>query len=68
MPLLTFLLRLWQEKLVHVVDILLVAFIIYHVLLLMQGTRAVQEKGLVSMEGKDSLMKEGDIVYFRFNV
>ncbi|HRY30151.1 MAG TPA: redox-regulated ATPase YchF [Elusimicrobiota bacterium] len=30
--------------------------------------KAVQEKGLVSMEGKDYEMKDGDVVYFRFNV
>lgn len=30
--------------------------------------KALQEKGLVSMEGKDYEMKDGDVVYFRFNV
>jgi GTP-binding protein YchF len=30
--------------------------------------KAVQEKGLVTMEGKDYEMKDGDVVYFRFNV
>lgn len=30
--------------------------------------KAVQEKGLVSMEGKEYEMKDGDVVYFRFNV
>ncbi len=30
--------------------------------------RAVQEKGLVSMEGKDYEVQDGDVVYFRFNV
>jgi ribosome-binding ATPase YchF (GTP1/OBG family) len=30
--------------------------------------KALQEKGLVSMEGKEYEMKDGDVVYFRFNV
>jgi ribosome-binding ATPase YchF (GTP1/OBG family) len=30
--------------------------------------QAVQEKGLVSLEGKDYEIKDGDIVYFRFSV
>ena len=30
--------------------------------------RAVQEKGLVALEGKDYEIQEGDVVYFRFNV
>jgi len=30
--------------------------------------KAVQEKGLVSLEGKDYEMKDGDIVHFRFSV
>jgi len=30
--------------------------------------RAVQEKGQVSLEGKDYEIKDGDVVYFRFNV
>jgi ribosome-binding ATPase len=30
--------------------------------------KAVQEKGLVSMEGKEYEMRDGDVVYFRFNV
>lgn len=30
--------------------------------------RAVQEKGLVSLEGKEYEIREGDVVYFRFNV
>ncbi len=29
---------------------------------------AVKEKGLVSVEGKDYEIREGDVVYFRFNV
>src|SRR5262245_44188465 len=43
-----FLNTLWQEYLIHAVDVLLVAYIIYRVLLLIQGTRAVQVlRGLV---------------------
>lgn len=30
--------------------------------------RAVQEKGLMSLEGKDYEIKDGDVVYFRFSV
>jgi len=30
--------------------------------------KAIQEKGLLSIEGKDYEMHEGDVVYFRFNV
>jgi len=30
--------------------------------------RILQEKGLVSLEGKDYEMQEGDVVYFRFSV
>lgn len=30
--------------------------------------QAVKEKGLVSLEGKDYEIKEGDVVYFRFSV
>ena len=30
--------------------------------------KALQEKGLVSIEGKAYEMKDGDVVYFRFNV
>ena len=29
---------------------------------------AAREKGLVRMEGKDYVMKDGDVVLFRFNV
>jgi diadenylate cyclase len=36
------LVSLWNQYLVHVVDILLVSYIIFHMLLLMRGTRAVQ--------------------------
>ncbi len=28
----------------------------------------VREKGLFRLEGRDYLIKEGDVVYFRFNV
>ncbi len=30
--------------------------------------KAIQEKGLVALEGKDYEIKEGDVVYFRFSV
>ena len=30
--------------------------------------KAVQEKGLVSLEGKDYVINDGDVVYFRFSV
>ncbi len=30
--------------------------------------KAIQEKGLVSLEGKDYEMQDGDVVYFRFSV
>jgi GTP-binding protein YchF len=37
--------------------------------LVKHGTyKALQEKGLVTMEGKEYPMKDGDVVYFRFNV
>lgn len=40
--------RLWQSPFLHVVDVALVAFLIYRILLLFQGTRAVQVlRGLV---------------------
>ena len=29
---------------------------------------AAREKGLVRLEGKEYEMKDGDVVYFRFNV
>ena len=29
---------------------------------------AAKEKGLVRLEGKDYIMKDGDVTYFRFNV
>jgi hypothetical protein len=32
------------------------------------STKALQDKGLVSTEGKDYEMKDGDVAYFRFNV
>jgi len=32
------------------------------------STKTLQEKGLISVEGKDYTMKDGDVVYFRFNV
>ena len=30
--------------------------------------RAVQEKGLVSLEGKEYNVRDGDVIYFRFSV
>jgi diadenylate cyclase len=43
-----FLQRLWQNPLLNVLDVALVAYLIYRVLLLFQGTRAVQVlRGLV---------------------
>lgn len=30
--------------------------------------RAIQEKGLIALEGKDYEMKDGDVAYFRFSV
>lgn len=32
------------------------------------GMTACKEKGLVRSEGKDYVMKDGDVVLFRFNV
>ena len=32
------------------------------------STKEVQEAGKLNLEGKDYLMQDGDIVYFRFNV
>ena len=32
------------------------------------SSNAVKEKGLLRLEGKDYVMKEGDVVYFRFHV
>jgi ribosome-binding ATPase len=29
---------------------------------------ALKEKGLIRLEGKDYIMKDSDVVYFRFNV
>ena len=29
---------------------------------------AAKEKGLLRSEGKDYVMKDGDMIYFRFNV
>lgn len=47
-----YLIRLWSQYLVHVVDILLVAFVFYKTLLLIRGTRAVQiAVGIVIIAG-----------------
>jgi len=40
----------------------------YNDLLACGSEAKVKEKGLFRLEGKDYLIKEGDIVYFRFNV
>ena len=40
----------------------------YDDLMRLGSYKAVQEKGLVSLEGKDYEIQEGDIVYFRFSV
>ena len=32
------------------------------------GEKGAKEKGVMRLEGKDYLMKDGDIVHFRFNV
>jgi ribosome-binding ATPase YchF (GTP1/OBG family) len=43
---------------------------VYHYddLLACESEAKVKEKGLSRLEGKDYVMKEGDIVFFRFNV
>ncbi len=40
----------------------------YEDLVRLGSYKALQEKGLVSIEGKEYEMKDGDVVYFRFNV
>jgi ribosome-binding ATPase YchF (GTP1/OBG family) len=30
--------------------------------------KAVKEKGLLRLEGKEYIIQDGDVVYFRFNV
>ena len=40
----------------------------YDDLIKLGSYKAVQEKGLVSLEGKDYEVKDGDVVYFRFSV
>lgn len=32
------------------------------------GEKEAKEKGLIRLEGKDYIMRDGDVVYFRFNV
>ena len=34
----------------------------------LKDDKLVQERGKLYLEGKDYLMQDGDIVYFRFNV
>ena len=33
-----------------------------------KSEKALKEKGLIRAEGKDYIIKDGDVVYFRFNV
>lgn len=40
----------------------------YDDLVRLGSSRALQEKGLIALEGKDYEMKDGDVVYFRFSV
>ena len=40
----------------------------YKDLLVCGSSNGAKEKGLVRMEGKDYVMKDGDVVLFRFNV
>jgi ribosome-binding ATPase len=40
----------------------------YADLIALGSSKAVQEKGLISIEGKEYEMRDGDIVYFRFNI
>lgn len=40
----------------------------YHDLVSCGGYTKAREKGLVRLEGKDYVMKDGDVVHFRFNV
>jgi len=40
----------------------------YDDLVLTGSSNAAREKGLVRLEGKDYIMKDGDVTYFRFNV
>ncbi len=40
----------------------------YEDLVALGSEKALREKGLVTMEGKDYVMQDGDVVYFRFNV
>jgi ribosome-binding ATPase YchF (GTP1/OBG family) len=37
-------------------------------LLALKSTAAVKEKGLLRLEGKEYIVKDGDVIYFRFNV
>ena len=40
----------------------------YNDLETLQDEKKVQESGKLYLEGKDYIMQDGDIVYFRFNV
>jgi len=37
-------------------------------LIQLKSENEVKNKGLLRVEGKDYIMKDGDVVYFRFNV
>lgn len=58
----TYLAEFWSRTLVHVVDVLLVAFILFHLLLLIKGTRAVQIVAGIVIVGLASLLSQ----YFGF--
>ena len=40
----------------------------YNDLISLGSIAAAREKGLVRLEGKDYIMQDGDVTYFRFNV
>ncbi len=40
----------------------------YQDLILCGSAQAVKEKGLLKIEGKDAIIEDGDIIYFRFNI
>ncbi|MFQ5456128.1 MAG: redox-regulated ATPase YchF [Nitrospirota bacterium] len=40
----------------------------YNDLISLGSPKALKEKGLLHLEGKDYMIKDGDLVYFRFNV
>ena len=40
----------------------------YKDLIELRSEHAVKEKGLIHIEGKDYIIEDGDLTYFRFNV